>query len=250
MMSDMWHSISLRYLRYEADLIQYLQKFRWMREYTQDPISARITLFLLVVGSLAFLNELYITIEMSCLQKGTYSELNRAKLDATNLKNHRMILDDEFHGREWRDEKRGIVIEEFESRDRFFAKPVHVAHLYAKCNIRKGEDGPELLSQPFQFHIEFSPEEYEYEKRPEFGCKLIVLRRKLYHFFKDSKFYQEFVAQNSGDGNRAAKFTVSDGVRVYNPFGELLRTEVDDIQLCFLKIETGDSIKCTFVIEE
>lgn len=243
----MWNRVVSHLSNLEDVATNYLRRFPCMAEYTYDPISARITLFLLVVGTMAFINELYITIEMTFLQKETYAELNKAPLNVEDLRNHRMVMDDEFHGREWWDEKSGIVIEEFESRERFFAKPVHVAHVYVECNIIDGETGSDLLSRPFQFHIEFSPEEYENEKRPEFGCKLIVLRRKLYHFFKETELYQELVAHNSKK-DESVRFTVSSGVKIYNAAKELLPTAIDDIQLCFLKIETGDSIRCDFVV--
>ncbi|SCV05230.1 LANO_0H02916g1_1 [Lachancea nothofagi CBS 11611] len=260
----MWQGLISQYLWYEAKALGVLRRVPYMEEYTYDPISARITLFLAVVGTLAFFNELYITIEMSFLQKKTYNELNAAALNAELLKNHRMILDDEFHGKEWLDEKSGIVIEEFETRDRFFAKPVHVAHLYVECNVvsrcdiagnnlthEEGKyvkaNGPNLLSKPFRFHIEFSPEEYELEKRPEFGCRLDVLRRKLYHFFKETDLHEQFVVEKN-DTLVNEPFSVSRGVQIYNTSNELLPTTVDDIQLCFLKMETGDTIKCKFVV--
>lgn len=236
-------SISQKYWHYESKLIELLSKVPFIKKYTYDKISARITLFLLIVGTIAFINELYITIEMSFLQKETYKELNNRRLDDA-VKNHRMIHDDDFHGKEWLDEKSGIVIEEFESRDKFFAKPVHVAHLYVECDVIDGVDNKKHLAKPFKFHIEFSPDEYENERRPEFGCKLIVLRKKLYHFFKESDIYHELV----GKRDRDFQFTVSANVKVYNRVHEELPPSLDDIQLCFLKLETGDTVKCEFVI--
>ncbi|SCU87152.1 LADA_0E02322g1_1 [Lachancea dasiensis] len=257
----MWSTLASFYLGIETRALDALRRIPYMEEYTYHPISARITLFLAVVGTLAFVNELYITIEMSFLQKESYKELKRAPLNVEDLKNHRMIMDDEFHGREWLDQKSGIVIEEFETRDRFFAKPVHVAHLYVKCNVVARCDtfidgkeisksvGSALLSQPFMFHIEFSPEEYELEKRPEFGCRLEVLRRKLYHYFKETQLFDQFVARREKGGSQEqVDFTVSKGVEIYNTMEELLPPAADDIQLCFLKMETGDTIKCNFVV--
>ncbi|SCU96852.1 LAME_0F17656g1_1 [Lachancea meyersii CBS 8951] len=256
----MWDNPLNKYLDFESRAIELLRRVPFLHEYTSDMISARITLFLTTVGLMALVNELYITIEMSFLQKETYGELNRAPLNAEDLKNHRMIIDDEFHGKEWLDEKSGIVMEEFERLDRFFAKPVHVSHLYVECNIiersqpSKSKDkidieckGPDLLSEPFVFHMEFSPEDWELEKRPEFGCKLQVLRRKLYHFFKDSQWHERYVGRHT-ESKLNEPFTLSSSVQIYNTSQELLPTTVDDIQLCFLKMETGDTIKCKFVV--
>ncbi|QLG72379.1 hypothetical protein HG535_0D00870 [Zygotorulaspora mrakii] len=228
-----------RYLELESRILDRLSQTRYIQEVIHDTISGRITLFLMVVGTIAFFNELYITIEMSFLQKETYEELNKGYIDES-LKLHKMIVSDEYHGREYMDEKSGIVIEEFEEREKFFAKPVHVAHLYVVCNILKDENP--ILSTPLQFHIEFSPEEYEGEKRLEFGCRLKVLRTKLYHLFKDSPLYDDLVENGSN-------FTVSKNVRIYNTLDELLPTTIDAVQLCFLKMETGDKIKCNFVID-
>lgn len=239
----MKNSLINGYLHYESKAIDILSRIGFLEEYMNDPISARITLFLIAVGTLAFINELYITIEMSFLQKETYRELNKSKLDES-LKSHRMLLDDDFHSREILDEKSGIVIEEFEAREKFFAKPVHVAHLYVECDVIRHDNDSLLLSKPLKFHIEFSPEEYEHEKRPEFGCKLSVLRRKLYHFFKETNIYNDLVEDKGDD----FQFTVSNNVTIYNRRGEPLPASVDSIQLCFLKIETGDTIKCKFVI--
>lgn len=228
-----------RYFEIETKVIDRLAHTPYIHQFVHDPISGRITLFLIVVGTIAFFNELYITIEMTFLQKETYEELNKGYIDES-LKLHKMIVQDDYHSREYIDEKSGIVIEDFENRDKFFAKPVHVAHLYVECNILQNEQ--RLLSKPLNFHIEFSPEEYENERRPEFGCQLRILRRKLYHLFKDSTLYDDLVMDDN-------TFTVSNNVIVHNTLDEILPGTIDDVQLCFLKMETGDKIKCEYVID-
>lgn len=231
-------SLVERYFALESRAIDQLSRLPYVKQFIHDKISGRITLFLLVVGTMAFINELYITIEMTFLQKETYEELNKGYIDES-LKLHRMIVQDNYHSREYLDEKSGIVIEEFEDRDKFFAKPVHVAHLYALCNVVR--NGEPILEKPLRFHIEFSPEDYEDEKRPEFGCRLRLLRTKLYHFFKDTQLFQDLV-------DKPESFTVSEGVKIYNKMQEPLPCIIDDVQLCFLKIETGDTIKCDMII--
>ncbi|GHM90581.1 hypothetical protein SCAW_025610 [Saccharomyces cerevisiae] len=236
-------SLKDRYLNLELKLINKLQELPYVHQFIHDRISGRITLFLIVVGTLAFFNELYITIEMSLLQKNTSEELERGRIDES-LKLHRMLVSDEYHGKEYKDEKSGIVIEEFEDRDKFFAKPVFVSELDVECNVIV--DGKELLSTPLKFHVEFSPEDYENEKRPEFGTTLRVLRLRLYHYFKDCEICRDIIKNEGGEGAR--KFTISNGVKIYNHKDELLPLNIDDVQLCFLKIDTGNTIKCEFIL--
>ncbi|AET40463.1 Erg29p Ecym_6062 [Eremothecium cymbalariae DBVPG len=229
------------YWHYEDILLKWLRQIPYLKEYTEERVSSRITLFLIIMGAFACINELYITIEMTFIQKETYEELRRRKLNET-LKDHRVVLDDSYHGREFLDEKTGIVIEEFESREKFFSKPVHVAHLYANCRVLDGSDEARSLGQLLNFHIEFSPEEFEDQRRPEFGTSLKVLRRRLYHLFKDTEIFRTLAADKGTD------FTVSKSVKIYNTFDEELPTNLDDVQLCFLKIETGDTINCKFFV--
>ncbi|BAO40084.1 protein ERG29 [Kluyveromyces marxianus] len=229
------------YLTVEGVMIYWLRKIEFFKQYTNDPLSARITLFLVVMGGFALINELYITIQMSALQMDTWEQLNNTKLDEDFIRNHKFIHDDSYHATEWLDEKSGLIIEEFESREKFFAKPVHVAHIYVKCQVIDSETETPLLKNPITFHIEFSPEEFESEKRPEFGCTLRLLRSKLYHFFKDGDFFD-----NSKYADKP--FTITKNVKIYNTMKELLPTNMDDIQLCFLKMETGSTITCEFIL--
>ncbi|AGO12718.1 AaceriADR247Wp [[Ashbya] aceris (nom. inval.)] len=222
-------------------LLHWIRDVKFLRTYTADNVSARITLFLCAMGLFALINELYITVEMSFVQKETYEELRQRKLEEA-LKTHRMVLDDSYHGKEYLDEKTGLVIEEFESREKFFAKPVHVAHLYVECRVLDSSAGERPIFDAFTYHIEFSPEEYESELRPEFGTALRVLRRRLYHLFKDTDAYRDLAAK------RQVQFTVSNGVRLYNSLDEVLPQEFDDVQLCFLKMETGDTIRCDYIV--
>ncbi|QEU62403.1 Erg29 [Kluyveromyces lactis] len=229
------------YLQLESIMIAWIRKVNFLKQYTDDPLSARITLFLVVMGGFALVNELYITIQMSALQMDTWEQLNSTKLDEDFIRNHRFIHDDSYHATEWFDEKSGLIIEEFESREKFFAKPVHVAHIYVRCQVIDEDTKKLLLDNPITFHIEFSPEEFENEKRPEFGCTLRLLKSKLYHFFKDGHFYDQFKQPKK-------TFTITKNVKIYNTMSEELPKNLDDIQLCFLKMETGDTIDCEFLV--
>lgn len=231
-----------RYLELEAPILNGLAHMTYVHNFVHDPISARITLFLMVMGSIAIINELNITCKMAQATHETSEELNKGYIDES-LKLHRLIMSDEYHSKEYLDEKSGIVIEEFEDREKFFAKPVHVAHLYVECQCVKSIQSQPLLEKPLIFHLEFSPEEYEDEKRPEFGARLRVLRKRLYHLFKDSHLFEELVADKKN-------FAIGKNVRIFNSQNELLPTSIDDVQLCFLKIETGDRVGCEFVLGE
>lgn len=228
------------YIVLENEIINLLKSTPYIHQFIHDPISGRITLYLLILGTFALIQELCISFEMICLQKETYDELNLGRIDE-GIKLHRMLVSDEYHGKEWYDEKQGIVIEEFEDRDKFFSKPVFVSSLVIDGYIIV--DGVEKLEKPLKYRVEISPEEFEDEKRQDFGCNLHVLRTKLYHLFKDSELYNELM-----QGRDESSFTISKSVRVYNRLGEVLPTTVDDVQLCFLKLETGDRINCEFII--
>lgn len=171
-------SVINSYFYFENKTITWLSHQPYVHQFIHDKISGRITLYLLIVGFIAFIQELYVTIEMSLLQKETYDELNLGKIDE-GLKLHRMLVSEEYHSHEYLDEKNNIVIEEFEDYDKFFSKPVHVSTLYVDCNVFKEDRKEPILSKPLKFYIEFSPEDYEEEKRPEFGCSLGLLRNKL-----------------------------------------------------------------------
>lgn len=229
-----------RWLEIEDKLLNILHKYEITNQFMHDKLSSRITLYLIIIGLIAFLNELYISIDMIFIQKQTYNELNEGSI-TEGLKLHKVLINDPtYHSKEYMDQVNGIIIEEFEDWDKFCSKPVHVSQLFVECNIIK--DGKMLLSKPIKYHIEFLPEEFDDEKRTEFGCSLHVLRVKLYHLFKDSDWYNELV--DSDD----KKFTISENVKVYNTQNELLPVEYDDIQLCFLKMETNNTIKCEFVL--
>lgn len=229
------------YFKLENQLVDLIRNIKFLDAYTSDITSARITLFLLIMGGFALVNEIYISIQMSSMQMDAWEELNNSKLDEDFIRNHKFLRDDSYHAREWMDEKSGIIVEEFESREKFFEKPVHVAHIHVKCQIFSHETKTNLLRKPITFHIEFSPEEFENERRPEFGCTLKVLRTKLYHLFKDGALYNDFIL------SKDKKFKISENVRIYNNMNECLGTNLDDIQLCFLKMETGDTIACEFL---
>ncbi|KAH3681414.1 hypothetical protein WICPIJ_007630 [Wickerhamomyces pijperi] len=117
----------------------------------------------------------------------------------------------------------------------FIDKPIHVAHLKAQCvAVTKNK------KQKLTYEIEFSPEDYDYEHDEELGTTLGLLKRKLYHLFKVSDFYE--VEGLSG-------FTL-DHVHVFHQSGRGLVEEHDDEALCLLDIQTGDFVRVLFDCQE
>lgn len=231
------------YLKWEQLQIDKLSKWSVSEKLIHDKLSGRITLYLIILGILAAIQELYISIEMIFFTKQTYNILNIGHWD-DSLRLQKMLLNnDSFHPTEFYDLKRKIIVETMEPHSMFHMKPVHVSQLNVVCYIEKsqkiGNEQNELL---FKFNIEFSPDEFEDTKRPEFGCTLQNLRTKLYHLIKDSDWFHQ--SMNDDDN-----FTISKNIKIYNKFDELLNSEkFDSIQLCFLKMETGDTIRCNIVV--
>ncbi|CCK70476.1 Erg29p KNAG_0E02150 [Huiozyma naganishii CBS 8797] len=234
------HSYWNKYLVFESGLINKLSKVHYINQFIHDDkISGRITLYLLVVGTFALLQEIYISIEMYWLSRGTYNEINLNQIDnAESFKLYQILMSDDYHSKEYKDLKSGIMVEEFESRENFYKKPVFVSQISVNTHIVDG-DGRPLIADPIKYHLEFLPSDYDNERRVEFGCSLNVLRTKLYHLVKDSPMYHELKMED---------FRISNHVHIYNKFGELLTPDMDRLQLCFLKMETGDTIKCDIIV--
>lgn len=224
---------------FDEFILGLVKQIKFLCLYTKDPISSRITLILLIIGFYAFINQVFTVTEMVFTQRDAYIKLRQEKLDET-LKQHRLIVDDMYHGREFVDKKTGVLIEEFESIKNFFSKPIHVAHLHVKCRFVNSSIDNSQLPRNIVFHIEFSPEEYEGEFRPEFGTTLKILRRRVYHLIKDTEAYRKL------ESKLKLPSTASKNVKLFNTLYEELGLNLDDIQLCFLKIETGDTITCDF----
>lgn len=215
------------YWEFEKILITKLKNTPYVRKfiYEDNIISCRITLYLLIIGMMAIINEVYINIEMIMIQKQTYEELDKGYIDE-NYKLIKILKSDDYHSKEFYDERQGIIFEEFEDKDKFFAKPVHVSEINVKCHIIN-------YNKIIKFHLEFTPEEFEEEKRIEFGCNLYNLKLRLLHLIEDSDIIDD-----------SKKKINMNNIKVYNHNNEELDKRYDSIQLCFLKIETGDTIRC------
>ncbi|KAH3901154.1 uncharacterized protein SCODWIG_02121 [Saccharomycodes ludwigii] len=237
-----------KYFYYEDIVLKYLDTVPYINNYTYHKVSGRITLFLLTMGILAIINEICISLDMYILSKNTYNEINSS--DLQSLKKHKLLLEKHF-----KNDGTGhsfISNDNEETLQDFFSKPVPVAHLTVTCAVINSKDGYKpILKTPLVYQFEFTTNElYTYDNNNnasindglEYGCKLVELRRKLYHFFKDSSIYEEL------SKNTNINFTISKNIFIYNNKDELLDSSFDDYPLCFLKLETGNVIKCEFLI--
>ncbi|OBA26790.1 hypothetical protein HANVADRAFT_52826 [Hanseniaspora valbyensis NRRL Y-1626] len=214
----------------------------FLNNYMYDKISTRITLLLLFLGILAIINELFITIDMFFLSRSTYKELKKVT-NLEDLLNHELLNDPKYFAKEVENGN-----EEFETMEHFFKKPVHVSHVSVYCALINGKDRFQpIIDRPLKFTFEFTPEDFENTKySQDYGCDLYHLKLKIYHFFKDSEIYKELEAKNEFDLDN---FTVSKSIYLYNPMDELMDSEkLNKLPLCFLKIETGDRLKCELVL--
>ena len=228
---------------YEYKAIDYLTYYiPFLKNYLYDKVSTRITLGLLFLGFLSIINEVYITIDMFFLSKSTYTQLKKVK-NLEDLLDHELLVDPKYFAKEIED-----GVEQFESMQNFFKKPVHVSHVSVFCAIINGKDKYQpVVDKPLKFHFEFTPEDFESSKYSlDYGCNLYHLKTKIYHFFKDSNTYKQLKESGKYD---FSNFTISKSIHLYNPMDEAIDNEkLNQLPLCFLKIETGDKLKCEIVI--
>lgn len=243
-MSQIFNNNSIEPFVLEEKVVQFLaQHVPFLKNYMYDKISTRITLFLLFLGILAVINELFITIDMFFLSRSTYQELKK-ETNLENLLNHELLNDPKYFARQIENGN-----EEFETMENFFKKPVHVSHVSVYCALINGNDRyTPIIDKAIKYTFEFTPEDFENSKySKDYGCDLYHLKLKIYHFFKDSKIYQELKEKNEFDLD---SFTLSKSIFLYNPMDELMDSEkLNQLPLCFLKIETGDRLKCELVLK-
>lgn len=228
---------------FEYKAIDYLTYYiPFFKNYLYDKVSTRITLGLLFLGCLSIINEVCITIDMFFLSKSTYTQLKKVK-NLEDLLDHELLVDPKYFAKEIED-----GVEQFESMQNFFKKPVHVSHVSVFCAIINGKDKYEpIVDRPLKFYFEFTPEDFESSKYSlDYGCNLYHLKTKIYHFFKDSNTYRQLEESGKYD---LSNFTISKSIHLYNPMDEAMDNEkLNQLPLCFLKIETGDKLKCEIVI--
>lgn len=242
-MSQIFNNKRIEPIVLEEKIVQFLgHHVPFLKNYMYDKISTRITLFLIFLGILAIINELFITIDMFFLSRSTYQELKKVT-NLEDLLNHELLNDPKYFAKELENGN-----EEFETMEHFFKKPVHVSHVSVYCALINGKDRYQpIMDRPLKFTFEFTPEDFVNSKYSEdYGCNLYHLKLKIYHFFKDSNVYKELREKNEFDLDN---FTVSKNIFLYNPMDELMdNPKLDQLPLCFLKIETGDRLKCELVL--
>lgn len=228
----------------EYKVINFLSYYvPFLKNYLYDKLSARITLGLLFLGALSIINEICITIDMFFLSKATYSQLKKVK-NLEDLLDHELLVDPKYFAKEIED-----GVEQFESMENFFKKPVHVSHVSVFCAIINGKDKYQpIADRPLKFDFEFAPEDFETSKySPDYGCNLYHLKTKIYHFFKDSNTYKQLDQSGNHD---LSKLSISKSIHLYNSKDEAMDNEkLNELPLCFLKIESGDRLKCEIVIQ-
>lgn len=227
----------------EYKVINFLSYYvPFLKNYLYDKLSVRITLGLLFLGALSIINEVCITVDMFFLSKATYSQLKKVK-NLEDLLDHELLVDPKYFAKEIEE-----GVEQFESMENFFRKPVHVSHVSVFCAIINGKDKYQpIVDRPLKFDFEFAPEDFETSKySQDYGCNLYHLKAKVYHFFKDSNTYKQLEQSGNFD---LANLSISKSIHLYNSKDEAMDSDkLNELPLCFLKIESGDRLKCEIVI--
>ncbi|KAK6455091.1 uncharacterized protein RJT20DRAFT_54710 [Scheffersomyces xylosifermentans] len=155
---------------------------------------------------------------------------------------------------------------EYHAKDIFTEVPIHCAHVYVRLNIVPKENvgktkeyyalkkkskynvlywnklnqlGDELFSLDrfVKYHFEFSPEDFEMNKEPEFGSTIEHLREKIIKLFNDSDIYKQYHDKNLDKTN----------VLIYNNQNDEVTPKDDGQYLSKCHVETGNVIDCVVV---
>lgn len=155
---------------------------------------------------------------------------------------------------------------EYHAKDIFKEIPVHCAHVYIRLNVAQKKNLPKIeqyyellknsklnllnykamndikkqafdLKDFVKYHFEFSPEDFEKNKKPEYGSTIDHLRLKTFNLFNSSDLYKPFKNEFLSKGN----------VFIYNKYGEKIGRDEDFDYLVKCGIETGDTIDCIIV---
>lgn len=150
---------------------------------------------------------------------------------------------------------------EYHAKDIFKEIPIHCAHVYVRLNVVKGENLPRLdefydlknaskfnilcwdklqkmeallfeFKKFIRYHFEFSPEDFEMNKEPEYGSTIIHLREKILSLFINSEIYKKY---------HKKKYKVHD-VIIFDNKSRKVGVDKDDEYLSKCNIETGNII--------
>lgn len=153
-----------------------------------------------------------------------------------------------------------VGIWEYHANDIFKEIPVHCAHLYCRVNVVRSKDLDKLneyyrlkhtsnaliswtretkllleifaLPKFVKYHFEFSPEDFEMNKDPEWGSTVLHLREKIAALFSELDVYKQF------HDNKPKPHDVLIYDTRYSPVGKTL----DGQYLSKVGIETGNVI--------
>lgn len=155
---------------------------------------------------------------------------------------------------------------EYHAKDIFTEIPIHCAHVYFRLNVIDRKDLQKLqeyynlkkhskfnilkwnelnllgssifkMNNFVKYHFEFSPEDFEMNKNPEYGSTIIHLRRKILRLFETSQIYKEF---------QDKKYSEND-VLIFNRYDEKIEPSEDSNYLSKCNIETGNIIDCIII---
>ncbi|CAI5759108.1 unnamed protein product [Candida verbasci] len=159
---------------------------------------------------------------------------------------------------------------EYHAKDVFTEIPIHCAHLYIRLNIinsniidklidyysikQKSKFNPYYWNQLnslgndifkldkfLKYYFEFSPEDFEMNKQPEYGSTIEHLRNKtLKLFIESSELSKKYENENE-------KLTI-DNVLIFNNKNEIVPSSKNDEYLSKCNIETGNVIDIVMVI--
>ncbi|KAI5955028.1 hypothetical protein KGF54_001589 [Candida jiufengensis] len=158
---------------------------------------------------------------------------------------------------------------EYHAKDIFKEIPIHCAHINIKLNLIKSDKLDKLkkhydektkinyqtnfinllkqnnnnndlfeLKNFIKYYFEFSPDDFEMNKEPEFGSTIKHLREKILRLFKESDLFNEY---------DHPKITIDD-VKIYNNLNQEVPKQENENYLSKCNIETGNVIDVIIII--
>ncbi|KAI5965858.1 uncharacterized protein KGF55_001221 [Candida pseudojiufengensis] len=162
-----------------------------------------------------------------------------------------------------------LKIWEYHAKDIFTEIPIHCAHININLNLVKGDKIDQLneyyfekqnqinflnllkqnsnktkfqdlfeFSKFIKYYFEFSPDDFEMNKEPEFGSTILHLRKKILKLFNESEIYNDY---------NTNQINVND-VKIYNNLNHEVPIEENGNYLSKCNIETGNIIDVIIII--
>lgn len=157
---------------------------------------------------------------------------------------------------------------EYHAKDVFTEVPIHCAHVNIRLNIinRSSEsqskeyydiknksryhnilywkqlndlsEGLFKLNKFVKYYFEFSPDDFEMNKEPEFGSTVLHLRAKILKLFNESELYRNYEKTNVQPND----------VKIFNNQNKEVPIEENDNYLSKCNIETGNTIDAIVIL--